>query len=266
MNRVFLALILLTGASITWAESGTLKRRPLPSEYGRVVINNYSKQAGISSVIFDHWSHRSKFTCRLCHVDIGFSMVANGTKIRADSNSKGTYCGTCHNGKMMINSSIIFPACKNEYTPEEYMVCNRCHRFEPDARQEEKFIVFVKKMPSEKFGNGINWPVAEQEGRIKLIDDIEGLSSQARPSMKIKNDKILKMKLEGMPNVIFSHKTHTVWGGCKLCHPDLFSFNEGRSKFSMNEIFEGKSCGACHKTVAFPLADCRRCHTGSKQG
>jgi len=33
-------------------------------------------------VVFDHWLHRAKFTCRLCHVDIGFAMKAEATDIR----------------------------------------------------------------------------------------------------------------------------------------------------------------------------------------
>ena len=31
--------------------------------------------------------------------------------------------------------------------------------------------------------------------------------------------------------------------------------------FSMQEIFAGQYCGACHGTVAFPNIDCQRCHT-----
>ncbi|WP_243688424.1 hypothetical protein [Geotalea toluenoxydans] len=29
----------------------------------------------------------------------------------------------------------------------------------------------------------------------------------------------------------------------------------------MAEINEGKYCGLCHTTVAFPLQDCQRCHS-----
>jgi c(7)-type cytochrome triheme protein len=36
---------------------------------------------------------------------------------------------------------------------------------------------------------------------------------------------------------------------------------KGATKYSMVEIFDGKYCGACHMTVAFPLTDCGRCHT-----
>jgi c(7)-type cytochrome triheme protein len=65
-----------------------------------------------------------------------------------------------------------------------------------------------------------------------------------------------------MPDIIFSHAKHTVWNGCELCHPEIFvGVKKGATKYSMVEIFEGKYCGACHVTVAFPLIDCGRCHT-----
>ncbi len=61
--------------------------------------NNSSEKAGLSPVVFDYWLHRAKFTCRVCHVDIGFAMEASATKIKAETNIKGFHCGSCHNGK-----------------------------------------------------------------------------------------------------------------------------------------------------------------------
>jgi hypothetical protein len=69
--------------NIAFAETGVKQRRPLPYEFGRVIINNYSETTHLSPVVFDHWLHRAKFTCRVCHIDIGFAMTANGTKMTA---------------------------------------------------------------------------------------------------------------------------------------------------------------------------------------
>ena len=44
---------------------------PSAENYGMVYLNNYSRKAGVVPVIFDHWLHRAKFTCRICHIDIG---------------------------------------------------------------------------------------------------------------------------------------------------------------------------------------------------
>ncbi len=45
-------------------------------------------------------------------------------------------------------------------------------------------------------------------------------------------------------------------------HPEIFAgIKRGMTKYSMSEIFEGKYCGACHMSVAFPTTDCQRCHS-----
>ena len=78
---------------------GVKKKRPKLHEYGNVVINNYSEKKNIAPVVFKHWLHRVKYTCRLCHVDIGFAMYAGDTGITEEYNETGFYCGACHNGK-----------------------------------------------------------------------------------------------------------------------------------------------------------------------
>jgi len=250
------------GAPPTRAVGGVKKKKPLPFEYGRVTINNFSQQASMPAVIFNHWTHRNRYTCRLCHVDIGFAMAAGATKLHAADNMNGIYCGACHNGKMMTEPGRkLFAACAKEYTPEEYKGCVRCHRLEPSAALGEEFAKFLLNMPREKFGNGVNWEQAEREGKIKLIDYLEGITAP-QVKMKLKSDSEFTPRVKGMPNVIFSHTKHTVWSGCELCHPDIFGIRKGGTKFSMEEIFEGKYCGACHGKVSFPLTDCRRCHTG----
>jgi c(7)-type cytochrome triheme protein len=79
--------------------------------------------------------------------------------------------------------------------------------------------------------------------------------------MKHEGEINLDSKLAGLPDIIFSHKKHAVWNGCEVCHPDLFALKAGTTKFTMQEIFDGLYCGACHGEVAFPLQDCGLCHT-----
>jgi len=40
---------------------------------------------------------------------------------------------------------------------------------------------------------------------------------------------------------------------------------KGQNNMTMSAIVEGKFCGRCHGKVAFPLADCNRCHTQPKK-
>ncbi len=258
---VFVLLIIFVLTGITLAQTGIKKKRPLPYDYGRVVINNYSEKAELSPVVFNHWLHRAKFTCRLCHVDIGFAMKAGATGIRAADNMKGYYCGTCHNGKISSGSQKVFEACSRKNIQDDIQRCERCHSLGKSVKKEYEFNAFTEKFPKERFGNGINWEKAEAEGFVKPIDFIEGVSIK-RPQLSVQKDFSLDAKVKGMPEIVFSHKKHTVWNGCEVCHPEIFvGVKKGTTKYSMVEIFESKYCGVCHGTVAFPLIDCQRCHT-----
>jgi c(7)-type cytochrome triheme protein len=70
------------------------------AEYGDVVINNYSDDAGIRPVVFPHWFHRIRFTCKVCHADLGFEFKAGGNKINMLNIIDGEFCGACHNGEV----------------------------------------------------------------------------------------------------------------------------------------------------------------------
>lgn len=264
LKKFWLLLLLLPlCASLADAQPGTpgtKKRRPLPHEYGKVVIDKYSAQAGFAPVRFDHWLHRAKFTCRVCHVDIGFAMTANGSDIKALDNMSGYYCGTCHNGKMAYGNRTVFAACSSKYSKDDLGRCFRCHTKDDNIGRDIDFATFTRDLPKERFGNGIDWEKAEDTGLIKPVDYIEGVSIK-RAALAVQKDFAISAKVEAMPEIIFSHKKHTVWNGCELCHPEIFnSTKKGTVKYSMTDIFAGKFCGACHVNVAFPSIDCQRCH------
>ena len=79
---------------------------PSAENYGMVYLDNYSQKADVVPVIFDHWLHRAKFTCRICHIDIGFAMQTAATDINAVDNMNGYFCGSCHDGKRVIQGKI----------------------------------------------------------------------------------------------------------------------------------------------------------------
>lgn len=265
MKKQFLLIaILLTIAGMAIAGEG-IKKKSKQYDYGSVKIDNFSSKAGFGPVVFDHWVHRSRYTCRLCHIDLGFSMKANGTGITAADNMKGVFCGTCHNGKMKYKSDIIFQACTKEFTKGDTKTCERCHQYKRDARrQQQVFDKATQLLPKARFGNGINWAKAEQMGMITLVDQLEGVSIKMDP-LPIQKDFSITSKIGGMPDIIFSHQKHTVMIGCEICHPDIFTVKKGMTKFSMTEMFDGKYCGVCHDSVAFPQMDCQRCHSKSVQ-
>jgi c(7)-type cytochrome triheme protein len=220
-------------------------------EYGNVLIGEPGKEATSLPVTFHHWSHRGKYTCRLCHVDLEFSQMANGTGITEEDNKNGRYCGACHNGK----EAFALEACA------------RCHpkdkRHEQELEQQAKrdFLALKKTMPPSTYGNKIDWMKAEEEGIITPKDFLQGISPRRNDKMVNSREEPRTPALPGLPNIIFSHAKHVVWNGCGMCHPDTFALESGKTNITMKAITEGKFCGRCHGTIAFALNDCTRCHS-----
>ena len=79
-------------------------------------------------------------------------------------------------------------------------------------------------------------------------------------------DLVIVMEVKGsMPNVAFPHKQHTELLECANCHDAIFKPLKGSNPMSMAEIMLGQKCGVCHGSIAFPVTECRRCHTESKK-
>lgn len=89
---------LLIKLSLILALSGIGSIPLVHAEYGDVVINSYSDEAGMRPVIFPHWFHRIRFRCKVCHADLGFKFEAGGNDINMLKIIDGEYCGACHNG------------------------------------------------------------------------------------------------------------------------------------------------------------------------
>jgi c(7)-type cytochrome triheme protein len=255
-KTLIIALILLACASVVFAASssfGTKKRMPRPEEYGNVLINNNSEKANIAPVVFKHWLHRTKYTCRVCHVDIGFATEAGGSEIKEADNKNHLYCGSCHNG------TIAFGPTSREKLVNEVQNCDLCHSYGKEVKFKYDFNEFVKNFPQARFGNRVDWIKAEQAGMFKLQDVVPGVSIKRKPIAAPK-DFDIKSTILGMPDTVFSHKIHADINGCELCHPEIFGSTKGVTKFNMQDIFAGKYCGACHAKVAFPFYDCQLCH------
>ena len=76
----------------------TMIATPSKAEYGDVVINNQSDEAGMRPPVFPHWFHRIRFRCKVCHADLGFKFKAGGNQISMLKIIDGEFCGACHNG------------------------------------------------------------------------------------------------------------------------------------------------------------------------
>lgn len=91
-KRVWIAPAVLVGAlCLQLFESAE-------AEYGDVVMNELSDEAGMRPVVFPHWFHRIRFRCKVCHGDLGFRFEAGGNGINMLKIIDGEYCGACHDG------------------------------------------------------------------------------------------------------------------------------------------------------------------------
>jgi c(7)-type cytochrome triheme protein len=115
-------------------------------------------------------------------------------------------------------------------------------------------------LPTSPAGNYVNWSEAITKDAIKPRFDHLDPGKEALPM-----DLVIIREVKGsMPNVAFPHKQHTDWLECANCHDAIFKPQKGANPMSMAEIMLGKQCGVCHGSVAFPVTECRRCHSVSK--
>jgi c(7)-type cytochrome triheme protein len=217
-------------------------------KYGNVVMRRSSKKAGMQPVVFVHWSHRARYTCRVCHMELGFSMRSGDTGITREQYLAGKYCGACHNGQTAFTV-------KGGQSPQ----CERCHM--KDTKDlEAMFDKFAAALPMSSFGNGIDWATALDKG---LINPANSILSDA-PPMQLPPKLKIPIKLgtaSPRSDVIFSHEEHFAELDCSSCHPDIFNIKKkGSEAFTMERNIYGNFCGSCHMQVAFPMQDCRRCH------
>jgi c(7)-type cytochrome triheme protein len=226
--------------------------------HGRVVLDNFSSRLGNPAVAFDHWRHRAWYTCRVCHVDVGFATAAGETRVSASTNEDGQHCGACHDGKKQHDGRPIFRACSGWPRVDAARGCLRCHTGGTDDPRPA-YDALARRLPVDA-GGFIDWTAAIRQERITPVDTVEGVSLK-RPTMRINRDVTIDAKGTWLGDVTFSHRRHASLNGCELCHPEVFPVTQrGSTRFRMSDVQAGQYCGVCHRNVAFPLDACPRCH------
>jgi c(7)-type cytochrome triheme protein len=224
-----------------------------PEHYGDIVLRDRSERHRMDPVVFSHRIHRSRFTCRVCHIELGFSMKKGGTGITRQEYLDGNYCGACHNG------AIAFSV---KYS------CNLCHvKVDRQGRyQAKKDALPGGHLPQTGYGDGIDWVKAIKSGAITPRNSItEEQLSQSMPLPAHLQLPLRWTTRSPRTLVVFSHESHILWLDCANCHPDLFSIAQmGTEEFDKQKNLYGMYCGSCHMTVAFPMNGCNRCHPDQK--
>jgi c(7)-type cytochrome triheme protein len=114
----------------------------------------------------------------------------------------------------------------------------------------------LSKLPHDVDGDQVNWVKALEKGYIK-----PSANMRSDTQMKVLDLDVLRRNTADMDMVLFPHKQHTEWLDCSNCHEALFKSKAGATKFGMFDILNGDYCGRCHGAVAFPLTECKRCHS-----
>ncbi len=121
--------------------------------------------------------------------------------------------------------------------------------------------VAFESLSRSRSGNRVDWVEALEAGEIAPRYDL--VDADARPVVMDLN--IVREVKGSMPDVVYPHQQHTEWLDCSNCHPAIFIPQKGANQISMASILLGRSCGVCHGKVAFPVSECRKCHSRQKQ-
>lgn len=116
-------------------------------------------------------------------------------------------------------------------------------------------------LPRKGSGNTVNWVKALSDKQIAPRWD--RTDPNATPVVMDLN--IVREVKGSMPDVVYPHLQHTEWLDCSNCHPAIFIPQKGANQISMASILLGQQCGVCHGKVAFPVSECRLCHSKNKE-
>ncbi|MBL8490541.1 MAG: cytochrome c, class I [Rhodocyclaceae bacterium] len=116
-------------------------------------------------------------------------------------------------------------------------------------------------LPKSFAGNRVNW--VEALGQKKIDPRWDRNDLKAEPVIMDMN--VVREVKGSMPDVVYPHKQHTEWLDCSNCHPAIFVPQKGANAISMASILLGEKCGVCHGKVAFPVSECRLCHSKKKE-
>ncbi len=117
-------------------------------------------------------------------------------------------------------------------------------------------------LPRDRFGL-VDWAQLVKKDLIAPKGSLDPADTSEMPPLDL--DIIIKAKSDFVKDVKYPHWMHTYWLKCEVCHATvggaIFIPAKGQNNMTMVGIARGEWCGRCHDKVAFPLADCNRCHT-----
>jgi c(7)-type cytochrome triheme protein len=114
-------------------------------------------------------------------------------------------------------------------------------------------------LPEDLAGN-VDWVQAWRDGVIQPRPIAPRLHADSVLARGFGFD--LYLASEDGPEAYFPHSVHEEWLNCVSCHPRVYRTGN-RGDASAQLIHEEGSCATCHRSVAFPMQACERCHSAA---
>ncbi len=126
--------------------------------------------------------------------------------------------------------------------------CFKCHSY-------QKFVSSEKGT----FSHGIHIATGYHCNQCHRFEAHRFMKTDTSVCNTCHNIKTFTYAASGFP-AKFNHESHARLG-CKECHTGIFPMKKGTSRMTMDAIYQGRFCGACHDGKrAFPSSDCGKCH------
>lgn len=153
---------------------------------------------------------------------------------------------------------LLKPAAQRNLPPAEDGIHDPAN---PGTRMLQAPLESFGPLPKRNSGNRVDWVGAQAAGKIRPLWN----AADHKESAAAFDLNIVREVKGSMPDVVFPHKQHTEQLDCAICHPAIFVPQKGANQMSMASIILGQGCGACHGRVAFPIVECRLCHSRAKK-
>lgn len=225
----------------------------------------------VPDATFNHAGHVTRNrNCTTCHNAI-YNLANKRTYTMADM-VKGQSCGVCHNDKkafgvvagndcskchsdlttktLKYNSEPATDAVFSHDFHSQLYSCYDCHTKKFDYRKGSR------KSTMAEIDNGKSCGICHNgKEAFASTGDCQKCHIDFKPG------QITFKNRRGTITGHFSHEFHGQIYGCTDCHTQIFPYGGGK-EVTMQEMEQGKSCGACHDgNSAFAVTgDCAKCH------
>jgi c(7)-type cytochrome triheme protein len=214
-------------------------------------------------VLFSHNKHLEKMQCGSCHTKL-YATGPNKTVSMAEM-EKGQSCGACHNGA----KAFSIDKC-NACHPNPKQVVFKVKETGPTVFSHTKHVARYKcsACHTKLYSIGSNRHAsmaAMEKGKSCGACHNAKEAFAVSQCQKCHPVREINFKVANIADVKFSHKAHRSMYKCSSCHTRTFPLSTGNRPVTMSEMYQAKSCGACHdgKSAFSVHGNCDSCHVRS---